>query len=460
MNLRSRGIRRITLLLLSITGILYCFQFCIVNKDANLKETPVVTMYSTQEPLNLRVVNRESMGKFSVETSYFNALAQYENFAAAPSNRHLKDIQAIAFKHRTFTYFDQLHIIIDVSYNGAIFPGCTFKAQQTFRQHGEERISLCSIEDFFNGTYRIVCTKPGVPCVGIHVKLLFCYNTIIKWKHDLSVIKDIFCFEDLVKLSPTPPPLKKAGKIVSWSKDKHGHCKNLYIDNILQRKFTANETRSCMARYDNVYLVGTSHIAQFGDYLMRTCTGIDMRGIEPGLKHGNMDVGNLHFRDGRYSELLYAVVKNELNIWLSKGSKVAIWFQTGSWDYIHVNVSYSIDIALDCYEKAIIYTKSTAAKHKNSTVDLHIIASPPRPAHTANIRMAEISAFDAKLQLIAERHNVSFINEFAVVEPCRNDNAQLHNNHHHYLQRDNNTFGGPVGMAFYLGVFLPTVCQT
>ena len=193
---------------------------------------------------------------------------------------------------------------------------------------------------------------------------------------------------------------------------------------------------------------------------MHTCAGIDMRGIKPGLKHGNLDVGNMHFRDGRYSEFLYPVLENELNMWLSNGSRVAIWFQTRCWDYVHINISYSIDIALDHYEKAIIYAKSTAAKHKNSTMDLHIIASPPRPDNTADIRNAEISAFDVKLQLIAVRHNVSFINEFAVVEPCQNDYARLASNHHHYLQRDGNTFAGPVGMAFYLGMFLPTVCET
>ena len=213
-------------LLISIVEILYYFQFYPLNKDEIFRQNPVVTHYSIPEPLNPRVVNHESIGKFFMETSYLNALAQYKNFAGAPNNRHQNDTQSITFEHKTFTYFDQLHIIINVFHNGSMFPGCTLRAQEMFRQLGEDRISLCSTEDFFNGTYAIICTNPGVPCVHIHVELLFCYNTAANFMHSPTVLKDSFCFGDLVKL---PPPLKKAGKTVSWSKDKAGYCKNLYI---------------------------------------------------------------------------------------------------------------------------------------------------------------------------------------------------------------------------------------
>ena len=270
-----------------------------------------------------------------------------------------------------------------------------------------------------------------------------------------TLLDDSFCFNRPINLLPP----ETSSKIVSWSRDNRTYCKNLYMDNILQKELTPNEICSCMAHYDEVYLVGTSHIAQFGDYIMHTCTGIDMTDIIPGLKHGTLDVGNLHFRDGRYAESLYKVLQKELDMWLSNGSRVALWFQTGCWDYGYRGVPYSLSVALDYYEKALVYAKSTAKKRNNATMDLYIISSPPAPDRkTRFVKLNEISAYVAKLEMLTQRYNVSFINEFAVVEPCNNDFARLHNNHHHYLQRHGNTFVGPVGMAFYLGVFLPTVC--
>ena len=131
------------------------------------------------------------------------------------------------------------------------------------------------------------------------------------------------------------------------------------------------------------------------------------------------------------------------------------------WIWIYHGIRYSLSVALDYYEKALVHAKSTAKKHNNATMDLCIISSPPVPDNrTRFIKLNEISAYVTKLEMLAQRYNVSFINEFAIVEPRNNDFARLHNNHHHYLQRHGNTFVGPVGMAFYLGVFLPTVCES
>jgi hypothetical protein len=182
-----------------------------------------------------------------------------------------------------------------------------------------------------------------------------------------------------------------------------------------------------------------------------------MREQKPGLQHGDLTAGNLYFQDGRYLKELHQRVKSDLDTWLHNSDRVAICIQTGCWDLFRIDIVYAIEIALDYYEQIIIEIQSRIKSGKVD-VELYILPSPPRPSGHQVDKIA-ISAFNAKLQGIARRHNVSFINEFAVVEPCADDIPTLAGNHHHYLQGSNNLFEGTVGFNFYTGVFLNTLCS-
>jgi hypothetical protein len=54
----------------------------------------------------------------------------------------------------------------------------------------------------------------------------------------------------------------------------------------------------------------------------------------------------------------------------------------------------------------------------------------------------KIGTYDAKLQMLAEKHGVSLINALAVLDPCTNETPNLAGNHHHYVQGLGNRWKG------------------
>jgi hypothetical protein len=416
---------------------------------------------------------------FFSDENYANALAQYRKGVKTPPRSVLEKLspskESVIFRHgrsmpknkisslkidyQVTLHADALLIAVTVAQKqGQAVNGCSFVATEMFTVGGEARKTLCNARDNFNGTYSILCVNPGFSdCVTVTVTMWFCDYEAFKFVklYNHTLLHDRFCFPRSHVPRPTSR-VESTATVVSWSVNKQGKCEKLYFDNVMQTPLTDAEVCACVEGYDRVYFLGTSHIAQFMDFMMVTCEGLDMTGMQHGLKHGDLHRGNLYFEPGRYPKDIYKKLQRDLDIWLHNTSRVAICIQTGQWDLFTIGVYYALEVTLDYYENVIVYVKSRLAGSP-SKVDFHILSSPPRPdGH--NVDRVAISVFNRKLQLIAERHGVSYINGFAVLDPCANDIPWPRKNHHHYLEGRGNTFDGTAGFAFYKGLFLRALC--
>ena len=440
-----------------------------INVTMTSDSTTKGAMYQNKyEVIETRTRKQDkSAMKFITENGYRSRLEQYKrkkpkhpepqafvhirNVRKVESNQPLKiDIR------RRLINKDNIQFLIDIRNNttGGVVYGCNFAGKMYYYKHGGQYISLCNTNDLFNGTYEMFCPNPGVSCIRLHLLLLFCnyeaYNYQPRYvPRNEMIMNQTLCFG-------SSNVFTKA-HLVSWSLDSDELCDELFIDNVKQINFKRNQICKCVKLYDDIYIIGTSHIAIFGDYLMRTCTGLDLSDLKAGLKHGSLSSGNVHFIEGRYINYIYADVSQNLTTWLKGKSRVAIWLQTGSWDITYESYDFAMLVAMEWFKKLLTYIDS-AVSQSDTIVDFHVLASPPMPSghHWNNVA---ISAFNAKLQRKAEILDTNFLmNAFAVIEPCNEDYVRIGENHNHYMQSIGNTFMGSVGKAFYFGVFLPQVC--
>ena len=437
------------------------------NDDGKSSSMKTFAMAGLVPHDNTRPQNISAM-TFFVHSGYRNTLEQYYKYVAKHDTvgpfLSLSSIHRIESPHKVkslristrknYTHAEELQILADViNATGGGVLGCNFAAIEFYQKWNKRHSSVCYTIDHFNGSYGVVCANPGVKCLKLVLKILYCnfeaysYEPRYKaWDH--TILAETVCFRSARQYTRQ--------RFVSWSMDSKDFCDKLYVDNVLQIKFTPQQFCQCMDYYDDVYLIGTSHIAIFGDFLMHTCRGLDLTPHKVGLKHGNLNGGNIHFADGRFTDRMYTVLHSNLTAWLENKTRVAIWIQTGSWDFTYRNLNYAMHEALDYYKKSVQLILSQAAL-QGVRVDLRVLASPPMPTGFHWNSFA-ITAFNVRLQQMTRKLGVEFIDAFAVIEPCREDYARMGSNKNHYLQRLGNEFSGTVGQNFYLGVFLPQVC--
>ena len=459
---RGRGFGSFSFILITCLVLIY-FTYCVIKMDKfNDNTTPA-------RP-RMTVDIRESIG---------NSLEQYKYGLKIPPFKQLQKLQPIfdyrqlprktrsknrvsdlkITVHEPLSNNTHITLLLDIhseKNETSKMSGCNFDVRQRYRVREEEvRIGMCGVNDLFNGSYRIICHNRGVKCIDIQTKLMFCHYEafsfkprIREWKY--LVLDKTVCFTNKNITD---------NSLISWSLDTKGSCDRLYIGshpvNILNR----DEMCSCLMRFDDIYLLGTSHIAMASDYMMHQCYHMDFQNIALPMHQGNLSAGNLHYKiNAKFLKELHFLIHQELSQWLSKkGSRIAIWIQSGSWDFVRYSLVYSIEVGLWYFREALLYIKSRMLTC-DCEVDLRVISPPPMPEihHWNN---AAIGAFTSKLKLITQEINVTFIDEFSLLLSCVEDYPKLGGNRNHFLQRRGNDFEGHVGRAFYFGAFLEGLCK-
>ena len=395
----------------------------------------------------------------------------------------------------------QLLIRVGKKNNGTIdIRGCDFAVKQYYQPRGRSggggrngieqeqgRVEACSVEDMFNGSYKSICRDVrSVECRAITVVLKFCsyeaYSYMPKYSpYNHVVFNRTICTQKPKRAQNEPRGDSErnngrretnAGGYegdmgrISWTLKKAGkgggggsRCDRLVLNassGVPVSLYSQQETCQCVAGFDSVYIISTSHMRVFGDYLMHTCYGKDLSSVPP--VHKILEHETIHYYNWGHMQDLYINVKGNLTKWLSSNNKkLAIWIQLGSWDFTRLGLAYSMTVGLDYFNKTITFIKSEIAESR-SVVDLRVISTTPMPDayHYNNFAIA---AFSAKMQRISQAVGVSYFDAYSILEACAQSIAQVAGNNNHYFWRVKNKFSGSVGENFYFGVFLPTVCQ-
>ena len=428
--------------------------------------------------LGLHYMDSNYFEQFKKSTAYRQnkQIAKQQNMGYKKTfSRHEISDMIINFQEPQETYgIVNVHVDIKSKSNSPI-NGCNFEAKQTFTLV-TPRFSLCSSVDHFNGSYSIQCRYPGVACSTLDVVLLYCFfeaftvqPRFYPWMHHLLTKHICYNITEATQATEGPPHSPKRPLAVSWSiynksndyvRSKMETCNELFLDNSPVFSMSDKEMCACVERqYDNVYLVGTSHIGHFGDYLMMHCAGANMTYVPNAVKHGNYNAGKIHWRDGYYFEMLYPLFKKQLPVWSTPGSRIAIWICTGSWDYSFRGLQYSIETGLNNHmRKALNFLVDHQRKCSNCSLDIRLLTTPPQPKRH-HLNSIYIQAFNSQLwNLVVGELGLDMLDMFAIYNPCKEDTAQNGPMRHHYLQRLHDGFDGHVGKIFFWSVFLPHVC--
>ena len=369
-----------------------------------------------------------------------------------------------------------LHVMVAEKSSGAPVPGCSFESIQRFvvtsgsasssLSWEQRRIAMCETLGYQRGTYTVFCMNHGSRCATIDIRFRFSryeqYRDepkVFPWNHVIHNQEHCHSFAAPSKLAEK--------KSVSWSVDAHEQCENLYVNNLPVSLLSEKETCDCVRRYDDVYLIGTSHIRFFSDFLLGKCCGQNFTGIAH--NHKDLELGNVHYLAWTFIEQFHFLAQVNLPRWIDPsfpnwnattpkpgtvpGRKIAIWIQTGSWDFSKISYNFSMEHAIPILEDTLRYIQTQIKKSSAMTkVDLRVISTTPMHDKWYWNNNA-IRAFNAKERDMVRRLGIDYTDILAMELPCKDQLAA-----NHYFFRDNETFGGTVGENVYFGAFLPKIC--
>ena len=344
--------------------------------------------------------------------------------------------------------------------NGDVIPGCSFWIEQYFIVGGKQHKALCEVGEIEKGVHKIeYANHVGSGCIAVKVFIDFClYEAfrevpqIQQWRREM--LSDEYCFS-----GPASNTTKGSRNITSspatWSIDQNGHCEHLTTEDEKEvRIFNASLTCKCIEKFDDVYVIGTSHIRFFADYLMHYCHKYDFQKVGKG--HNSLHAGNVHYLDYREFVPLDKEMRKNLKTWLKNKKEVAIWIQTGGHDFVFWGYQHAMELGLETFKTTLKYMKEIIAE-SSTKVDLRVVATAPMPSYWYWNNHA-VGAFNAKMQLITENAGVFYSDAFSVELPCAEDIPNMTQNRNHYFTRYRNEFAGQVGGSYYFGLFLPQVC--
>ena len=184
--------------------------------------------------------------------------------------------------------------------------GCNFDARQLF-QRPSPQVALCTVKELQNGTYDFECANNGVQCFNFTIIVRFChYEAFIHsprirmWNH--HVLEREYCKHTPVASEMVDPGLR-------WTLDANGHCEQLIMYNSPAHMLSHNQTCDCInTQFNDIYLVGTSHIRFFADFLMYTCLKKDFSEVVK--HHGGLSVRHLHYHDWGFFSVLHENMQN------------------------------------------------------------------------------------------------------------------------------------------------------
>ena len=155
-----------------------------------------------------------------------------------------------------------------------------------------------------------------------------------------------------------------------------------------------------------------------------------------------------NFRDNIYKEL---------PVWLrANNSTIAIWIQTGSWDFAYTGFNFAMGHFMKVFVQILSYIQQEINRVPYH-VNLRVIGTAPMPDKWHNNNFV-IGAFNARVRAIIEKLNIDFTDAFQFELPCHNQLARLGRNKNHYFHREKNIFRGNVGSDVYFGYYFPKVC--
>ena len=183
----------------------------------------------------------------------------------------------------------------------------------------------------------------------------------------------------------------------TWTISANGQCKQLIIHNSPVQLMSPQQMCSRIDRkFKHIYMIGTSHIRFFADFLMHSCLQKDLSTID--LHHGSLQVQNLHYYDWGLFSTLHEEIHKHLDSWLQLNSSTAIWIQTGSWNFVRIGYVHAMEIGLGLFNQTLAFIKSQIAL-SSAHVDLQVIATSPMPSGWYWNNFA-IGAFNAKMHMI------------------------------------------------------------
>ena len=317
-------------------------------------------------------------------------------------------------------------------------------------------IAMCPVVDHLNGSYSIKCPGYKLECISISIDLQFerfdAFRDVTEKrvrKSSLLLWRNVVCPKKYFANTTIP---------ISWILNYKGECQTLNLDGETVHLPSTSETCQCIERFDDIYIIGVSHIRFVADYLMIKCCGFNMASIPKG--HRDLSYKNVHYLFWMYMKDLQAKIRAVLPQWLNRpsNSSIAIWIQYGDWDIANTGLGFTYGKHLDMYRKGLEYILTVASK-STINVDLRILGFACVPDARLWNNYA-LGASNARLRHILNELKVSFTDVYGLELPCRNDVAKIRGNTNHYFQRTSNSndLHGRVGERVYFGVFLSGVC--
>ena len=179
---------------------------------------------------------------------------------------------------------------------------------------------------------------------------------------------------------------------------------------------------------------------------MHKCHNFDMTHID--VHHSKLEFGNIHFMSGKLIDNFRDDIHKQLPAWLrDNNSTIAIWIQTGSWDFAYIGFDYAMGHFIKVFEQILSYIQQEIDRVPYH-VDLRVIGTTPMPDKWYNNNFV-IGAFNARMRAIVERMQIDFTDAFQFELPCHNQVARLGSeNRNHYFHREKINFAAMWEVTF------------
>jgi hypothetical protein len=325
--------------------------------------------------------------------------------------------------------------------------------------------TMCGFHDYFNGTYTVCCTRAGNNCTNVTIirshkpfhGFIVAGEALDKVRRDerKQIWSDRLCwpspFLDATHANSTPVAWELTTEKVEYQRNNLkrtdvpgtlGLCLNLHRNGVPVKVLNDTEACQCLAQYDTITMLGSSHFRYFKDYLLEVCNN-----THPPV--------HINFEFTKFARSMHKYVHNYIkklqsSKWTSSKPS-AVWLQCGSWD-LTFNTTYpALMAALPLYLE-VLQTLNEALTNF-PMIDLHVVAPPPNP-HQHHVNNFVEAIYVNCLRHFSQRNSISFFDAFNLLLPCLNEHPQILTNKNHYFMHG----GGRVGRVFWFGEFLGRLC--
>ena len=368
--------------------------------------------------------------------------------------RFNRNVPSLYANNYTINEMRHAYIMIDELMQRSMKGGSSFYVVQHFGPNFQS-ITMCSVVDHFNGSYSVNCPGYKMECIKVLIYLQFdhfsAFHDLIKKrvkKNSLLLYNKTTCPDENFIADPIP---------ILWMTNEKGKCQMLRLQGRSIIPPSLPEICECVKYFDDIYILGVSHIRYIALFLSVRCIGLN-KTVEKGHDWSH---GNIHYLSWRYMKDLPARAMDTVPQWFNRkaNSTIAIWIQFGAWGMSRSGLAFTYNKHINFYREGLENILKLISK-SNINVDLRILG-PAAASDQVMMNNFAVGAANTKLRHMLEEMKIHFTDLFELEVPCKNDTAEIVNNHNHYFQRipSTNEFVGDVGSMSYLGVFLSGVCH-